>query len=612
MRWSYAIHGSPLRACFARRKYVPYAFAFASVAMTVLLMAAAPAHGASQAEAAAALHRLFDAEWERYLAENPLEASALGDPRYNDRWPDESLEAYARRHKADVDAARRLEAIDRDQLTVADRLNYDLFRRDLDNRIEADGYRTFLMPLDHQGGIQSAADLLTRSVRMTQPKDFEAYIARLEAFGRYTDQTIGLLRQGIKEGRVQPRVLMERLPRQLEQQIVEKPEDSAFYAPMRELPPGITGETRGWLTERAAMAIRAVVVPAYRRLLKFLNEEYLPACRASIGASSLPDGKDFYAFRARYFTTTKLTPDEIHETGLKEVARIRGEMDAIIGKVGFKGSFAEFVAFLRSDPQFYYKTPEELFTAYAALAKRIDPQLVPLFGKLPRLPYGVMAIPADIAPDTTTAYYFQGSLEGGRAGTYYVNLYKPETRPKYEMEALSLHESVPGHHLQIALAQELQDVPNFRRHILGFTAFVEGWALYAESLGAEMGFYQDPYSKFGQLTYEMWRAVRLVVDTGMHAKGWSRGQAIDYFKDNAAKTEHDIVNEIDRYIAWPGQALAYKLGELKIKELRARAKEKLGERFDVRAFHDVVLGSGAVPLDILERNVDTWIAQQIK
>ncbi len=568
--------------------------------------------GAAEDNAGAALHRLFDAQWERYLRENPLDASALGDTRYNDRWPDESLEAYAKRYRANVDAARELEAIDRDQLSTADRLNYDLFKRSLDDSIEADQFHPYLMPIDQQGGIQSAADTVTRAVRMRSAQDFEAYVARLEAFGRYTDQTIALLAQGVKEGRVQPRVLMERLPRQIEQQIVDKPEDSPFYAPLRELPADIPADTRAWLTERATMAIRAVVVPAYRRLLKYFVDDYLPASRSAIAASSLPDGKDFYAFRVRYFTTTKLTPDQIHDIGLKEVARIRGEMDAIIKQLGFQGSFADFVRFLRTDPQFYYKSPDELFTAYSALAKRIDPQLVPLFGKLPRLPYGVKAIPDDVAPDVTTAYYFQGSQEGGRAGTYYVNLYKPETRPKYEMEALSLHESVPGHHLQIALAQELPQVPNFRRHLLGFTAFVEGWGLYAESLGDEMGMYKDPYSKFGQLTYEMWRAVRLVVDTGMHAKGWSRSQAIDYFKENAAKTELDIVNEVDRYIAWPGQALAYKIGELKIKELRARAKDKLGTRFDVRAFHDVVLGSGAVPLDILERNVDLWIAQQIK
>ena len=573
-----------------------------------------PVRAEEPAPAITTLHQLFDDEWERRLREDPLEASQIGDARYNDRWPDESLNGIARSHEGDLAAQRRLAQIDLSKLGARDSLNFELFKRALENRIERYRYRDFLMPVNQQGGIQSAAEDVQRAVRFIRVKDYEDYIARLESFGRYVDQTVALMKQGVEEGRTPPRVLMERLPRQIEAQISEKPEDSAFYAPFRQLPADIADDTRAWLRERALTAIRAVVVPAYRRLLKYFNESYLAASRGSIAASALPEGKDYYAWCARYFTTTRLTPEEIHEIGLKEVARIRAQMDAITDKLAqegkFKGSFQQFLEFLRGDPQFYYKTGGELFTAYQVLAKRIDPELPKLFGKLPRLTYGVKAIPDDAAPDVTTAYYVPGSPEAGRAGYFYVNLYKPETRAKYEMEALTLHESVPGHHLQIALAQALPDVPQFRKHNGdAFTAFVEGWGLYAESLGDELGLYKDPYSKFGQLTYEMWRAVRLVVDTGIHAKGWSRAEAINYFKANAAKSELDITNEVDRYIAWPGQALAYKVGELKIKELRARAKEKLGDKFDLRAFHDVVLGSGAVPLDVLERNVDEYITK---
>jgi uncharacterized protein (DUF885 family) len=350
-------------------------------------------------------------------------------------------------------------------------------------------------------------------------------------------------------------------------------------------------------------------LPAYRKLDRYFNETYLPAARESIGLSELPNGSSWYEFRARSYTTTRLTPDEIHRIGLDEVKRIRAEMMDIIEEVGFEGSFAQFLEHLRTDPQFYYDNPDDLYEAYLATSKRIDPELVKLFGTLPRMPYGVKPIPDAIAPDTTTAYYSRPAGDGSRAGIYYVNLYKPEVRPKYEIEVLSVHEAMPGHHLQIALQQELGDLPMFRR-FMGFTAFVEGWGLYSERLGYDLGLYQDPYSRFGQLTYDMWRAVRLVVDTGMHYKGWTRQQAIDFFNDNAAKTEHDIVNEIDRYILLPGQALAYKIGQLKMLQIRERAEIQLGDRFDIRAFHDELLGAGALPLDLLEQRMDRWMAQQ--
>jgi prolyl oligopeptidase len=349
------------------------------------------------------------------------------------------------------------------------------------------------------------------------------------------------------------------------------------------------------------------VVPAFERLKTFVVDEYLPASRDTVGIWDTTGGEAWYQKRIAWFTTTDLTADQIHEIGLKEVARIRGEMMKVIAQTGFKGSFEEFLTYLRTDPKFRYTDPQQLLQAYQAMAKRVDPLLPQYFGKLPRMPYGVRPIAAQVAPDTTTAYYQGPAMDGKRAGYYYVNLYKPEERPKYEIPVLTIHEAVPGHHLQISLAQELGELPKFRRDFEA-TAFVEGWALYSESLGQEMGFYDDPYDKFGQLTYEMWRAVRLVVDTGLHHKKWPRQQAIDYFKANAAKTELDIINEIDRYIGNPGQALAYKIGELKIKQLRREATEQLGDRFDIRAFHDVVLGSGAIPLDVLEANVRNWIA----
>jgi prolyl oligopeptidase len=403
---------------------------------------------------------------------------------------------------------------------------------------------------------------------------------------------------------------MQRIPSQLALQNAAKPELSPFFEPFTRFPEEFDAATKTRLSAAGRSAIERVVLPAYARFTKVFNETYLPATRATVGISDTPQGRDYYRERIAYHTTLgSLTADDIHEIGLGEVRRIRSEMMAIKEKVGFKGSLQEFFTFLRTDPQFYYKSSQELFEGYLAVSKRIDPNLVRVFGKLPRTPYGLRPIPMSSAPNTTTAYYQGPAADGTRPGFYYVNLYRPEVRPKYEMEVLSIHEAVPGHHLQIALAMEQAAMPDFRRNA-GYTAYVEGWALYSESLGEELGLYQDPYSKFGQLTYDMWRAVRLVVDTGMHAKGWTREQAIAFFIDNAAKTEADIVNEIDRYISWPGQALAYKIGQLRIQNLRREAENTLGPRFNVRSFHDTVLETGAVPLDLMERHVRTWIAKE--
>ena len=579
-----------------------------ALALSALLAAALPARPEEAAsEAPRQLHALFQEEWEYTLREDPTFASFLGDRRYNDRWADASLAALERRQQHSRETLERLKSIDMAGLSEADRLNYRLFRKQYENDVEGYQFRWYLLPLNQRDGVQTA-DELADALRFATVKDYEDWLARLRALPVLVEQTTALMKEGIRAGMVHPRVIMERVPAQIEKQIVDDPAKSSFFKPFLRFPETIPPAERERLAAQAQAAIREQVVPAYRKFQRFFLEEYLPACLEKAGVWQLPRGKELYAFRTRLFTTTNLTPEEIHRLGLEEVKRIRGEMEAIIKQIGFQGSFEEFLQFLRTDPRFYYRDPQELLEAYRALSKQLDPTLVKLFKRLPRAPYGVEPIPDAVAPDTTTAYYRQPAADGSRAGTYFVNLYRPEVRPKYEMEALSMHEAVPGHHLQIALAMELGELPEFRRYD-GYTAFTEGWGLYAESLGGELGFYRDPYSKFGQLTYEMWRAVRLVVDTGMHTMGWSRQQAIDYFKANAAKTELDIVNEVDRYIAWPGQALAYKIGELKIKELRARAARELAERFDVRDFHDVVLGSGAVPLDVLEANVAAWIAR---
>jgi len=578
------------------------------VVMVTSLVALAQSHPVPQNADTKALHTLFDAEWDYSMQQSPENASELGDRRWNDRWSDESLVAYARRYAHNREVLAGLKKINRANLNAADQLNYDLFQKNYERALEGYKFRQFLIPLNQRGGIQTQ-DELADSLRFETKKDYQDWITRMRSFPVLMDQTIDLMREGIKERMVHPKVIMQRLPAQIDKQIVSDPTQSGFYKPFQHFSAEISPADQQELSQEARQAIEQQVVPAYKKFKEFFVNEYLPACFDQVGIWQVPHGDELYAYDVRRYTTTDLTPDQVHEIGLKEVARIRAEMDRVMQQTGFKGTREEFFKFLRTDPQFYYKSPDDLFEAYKAMAKTIDPNLVRVFRTLPREPYGVEAIPAVAAPDTTAAYYRPGAADGSRAGTYFVNLYKPETRPKWEMLVLTLHESVPGHHLQIARAHELGEMPKFRR-FAGYTAFIEGWGLYAESLGDDMGLYTDPYAKFGELTYQMWRAVRLVVDTGIHAKHWTRDQAIKYFMDNAPKAELDIVNEIDRYIAWPGQALAYKIGELKIHELRTRAHDQLGEKFDLRAFHDLVLGSGPLPLDILERNVNEWIVER--
>ncbi len=572
----------------------------------LLLTAGLSAH----ADPAEDFANLLDDSWEWRLNENPVFASRLGDRRKNDQWRDLSLKALERRHQDQQDFLRRLRAIDASQLSEGDQLNYDLFRRSLENRIDGHQFRNYLMPMSQRGGVQSL-ESTAETVRLANVQDYEDWLVRMASVGQVIEQTMELQEEGRKTGYMPPKILMQRIPDQISAQLVENPIDSPFYIAFAEMPDAISDTDQERLRQSAREIIDESIVPAYRRFSSYFSDTYLPACRDTIGASSLPNGEAFYEYRTQFFTTTQMTPDEIHRVGLNEVKRIRDEMQLIIDELEFDGSFADFLHFLRTDPQFYYETPEELFEGYLAVSKRLDPELVKLFGKLPRMPYGLRPIPDSIAPDTTTAYYNSPAADGSRPGYYYVNLYRPEVRPKYEMEVLSVHEAVPGHHLQIALQMELEDMPNFRKYS-GFTAFTEGWGLYSESLGYEMGLYKDPYSRFGALTYDMWRAVRLVVDTGMHYKGWTRQQAIDFFMDNAAKTEQDIVNEIDRYISWPGQALAYKIGQLKMLELRRKAEQALGDDFDIKAFHDEMLGGGALPLEVLETRMNRWLADQLR
>ncbi|MCI0488463.1 MAG: DUF885 domain-containing protein [Blastocatellia bacterium] len=555
------------------------------------------------------LHALFDEDWQWRLEQFPEAATLLGDNRYNDRLTDLSSDAIERRKRHEREMLDRIQKIDRSKLAGQDLISYDLFLQDKKLNVEGERFSSELMPINQMEGVQLSFPQLAGSTPFRNSEDYQKYLARLAAFSKQIDQIIELMKRGIEKKWTQPAVPLRSVPSQIEGQIVSDPAKSPLAKPFADFPQELSASDRARFTADGGRLIAESVMPALEKLQAFFKDTYLPACRREIAASSLPDGEAYYSYSIVRNTTTNLSPKEIHETGKREVARIRKEMEAVIRQVKFKGSFQEFLTFLRTDPRFYYTKAEDLVRAYRDIAKRADGELPELFAELPRTPYGVREIPDYEAPAQTTAYYQPSAADGSRAGYYWVNTYKLNTRPKYEMEALSLHEAVPGHHLQIARAQELKGLPDFRRNA-GYTAYVEGWALYAESLGSDMGFYTDPYSKFGQLTYEMWRACRLVVDTGMHALGWSREQAIDFMKENTAKTENDIIVEVDRYIVWPGQALAYKLGELKIKELRTRARQELKDRFDIRRFHNAVLDDGSLPLDLLEKRIGEWIVEE--
>jgi uncharacterized protein (DUF885 family) len=583
----------------------------------IVLGQANPATTPAQSEAARKFRSYLDADWKRWMEEYPGIATLVGYPGQNNRWTDDSPAGIERRKKHLGESVAMLRSISRDSLPASEQLNYELYLELLEGAELGLQYgddpqpfrfvvpRNLWMPLNQMEGVQQEAAQAMANTPHHAAAEYEIVLERLAALPTHVEQQIALLQAGLAKGYTAPKIALRDVPKQIADLIPADPMASALLQPFTDFPPSFPEAEKARLTEQAKRIYTGSVAPAFQKLHDYVAATYLPACRKNIAASALPNGPAAYAFHVKWQTTTDLTPKQIHEIGLSEVKRIRAEMDKIIASTGFTGSFHGFTEFLRTDSRFYYDKPDDLVNGYRIIVKKIDPELAHEFRKLPRLPYGVCVIPDFMAPSQTTAYYHPGSPAVGRPGCYFVNTYNLHARPKWEMEALSLHEAVPGHHLQISLAQELEDVPEFRKHV-GYSAFVEGWALYGESLGEDLGLYKDPYSKFGQLTYEMWRAVRLVVDTGMHSLGWSRDQAIQFFKDNTGKTDQDITVEVDRYIVWPGQALAYKLGQLKIRELRADAEKQLATKFDVRKFHDAVLENGAIPLTALEAHLKLW------
>lgn len=580
-----------------------------SVLVLHVLLVCSTTSAIAQSESDEQLQALIDEMWEFGLEEDPLFATDFGDHRANDQLPKMGLADCQRRIEAVKGFLNRLEGINREQLADEGKINFDILRRTIPERITEYEFGNHLMPINQRSGFHIEFPELPKNVPLNDTADFDNYLARLRAFAEYTDDHIELMRSGIVEDRVLPAVVMQGWEKSIDTHVVDEPEQSLLFEPFKEFPVGVPETEHERLRSAARSAIVDHLVPAYQKFREFMAEEYVPALRDSIGISAVPGGREFYRHRVRKYTTLDVTPEQVHQTGLTEVKRIRGEMDEIIKRVEFDGDFAAFTKYLREDPQFYAETKEELLKEVSFVLKRMDGQLPTLFGRLPRTPYGLKQVPDYVAPRTTSAYYQRPAGDGTRAGFYFINTYNLKSRPLYMLEALSLHEAVPGHHLQLALQQEI-DLPNFRR-FSGFTVFVEGWALYSERLGLESGFYEDPYSDFGRLTMEIWRACRLVVDTGIHYFGWTRAQAVDFLLNNSAMSRHNVEAEVDRYIAWPGQALAYKTGEMKIRQLRSDAEAKLGDAFDLRGFHDVVLGSGALPLDILEANVAAWVESEM-
>ena len=561
-------------------------------------------------DASSKLHALFAKEWDFRTRENPLLATSVGRHDFNHLLPSVKLDDLERRVNTWRGMLDELAAIDRARLTAADQVNADIFSSQLESFIEDFEFGAYQIPLTVDSGFHIGFAFLPSSVPLVTARDYSNYIARLEAFPEYVDQHIELMRSGLERGMTLPRIVLEGYEVTIASHVVDEASQSVFYRPFESLPATVPAAPQDGLRAAGERAILESVVPGYQTFLDFMVGEYIPGARTTLGASELPEGQGYYAQRIRHFTTLEMSAEEVHQLGLDEVARIRTEMMAILEEVGFTGDFAAFLEFLRTDPRFYAETPEQLLREASYLAKRMDGKLPSLFGTLPRVPYGVEPVPDHLAPKYTSGRYIEPPVGGAQPGTYWVNTYALHNRPLYVLPALTLHEAVPGHHLQIALSQEQGDLPDFRRYSY-ISAFGEGWGLYSEWLGLEAGIYEDPYDNFGRLTYEMWRACRLVVDTGLHAMGWTRQQTLDYMAAHTALSLHEVRTETDRYISWPGQALAYKIGELKIKELRREAEAALGERFDVRAFHDAVLANGSVPLPVLETVIRQFVQDQL-
>src|SRR5437899_5476378 len=564
----------------------------------------------SSRDIATQLNQLYDDYWEFILKDYPLSATYLGDHRYDGSLEDASEDAFHRRVGQSKKYLDRLRSIKK-PFSKPELLNYELFERELEDNLEAAKFRPYLTPMTQQSGLQIDIPELVTYHPFRSVSDFENFSNRLRAFPRLVDQVIQSMRTGIRDRIVLAKVTAEKIIPQLEANVVQDPQKLDLYKSVENIPPAIGSTEAVRIKNDVEEAIRQSVVPAFKKLLAFLKEEYLPACRSDVGVWSLPDGNERYEYTVRHYTTTNLSPNEIHDLGLRELLRIHAEMRAIVDRIGFKGYLQDSISSLRKDRSLYNTTSDELMAGFKKILEQMDAKLPLLFGRLPKAKYGfreIEAFRAEAAPD---AYYYRPPEDGSRPAYFYVNTFRPEQRPKYTMEVLAYHEAVPGHHLQLAIQQELTDLPRFRRHG-GYTAFIEGWALYSEELPKLVGFYKDALSDFGRLSFDAWRAARLVDDTGIQHKHWTRERAIQFFLENTALSELNIVSEVDRYIAWPGQALAYKIGQLKISELRAKAEKALGQRFEIRRFHDELLGDGALALDVLESKMQNWIAGESK